>query len=329
MNRSLLRAWKNTARLKHWVVAQITFALLRFARLLPARRAIELSATLGQFLGPISGRNQLVLDNLRLALPEKTEEEHKAIARGMWRNLFRLGAEYVFLEKLIDFDPDAPEKGMIEIKGAEIFERLRNEKASCIFFTGHTGNFELLPVCAAAYGLEVTALFRPPNNPYIAKRLLAARQTSMGHLVPSKAGAAWGLARALDQGKSVGMLVDQKYHKGVLGTFFGHPVRSNPLLAKLARNYDRPIYPARCIRLPKGRFRLELEEEIKLPRNAEGEIDIAASTQMLNDIIERWVREYPEQWLWAHRRWVVSEWRRPRPAANKKAGANAGPQSDK
>lgn len=315
MNRTLLRAWKTTARLQYWLVAQLTFGLLRFARLLPARRAIELGATLGQQLGPLSGRNKLVLDNLRLAFPEKTEAERQAIARGMWRNLFRLGAEYVFLDQLLDFDPEAPENGQIEVSGAEIFQRLREENASCIFFTGHTGNFELLPVCAAAYGLEVTALFRPPNNPYIAKRLLAARQTSMGHLVPSKAGAAWGLARALDEGKSVGVLVDQKFNNGVDGTFFGHPVRSNPLVAKLARNYDRPIHPARCIRLPKGRFRLELEEAIELPRNAEGEIDIAASTQMLNDIVERWVREYPDQWLWAHRRWAVAK--RPQP---KRAG---------
>ena len=306
MRTAFLRAWKYVARLEYWLIAQLTFAMLNLARLLPASWAIELGATLGQQLGPLSGRNKLVLENLRLAFPEKSQDELRTIARRSWRNLFRLGAEYVFLEKLIDYDPDAPDAGLVEIEGVEIFKRLREQNASCIFFTGHIGNFELLPICAAAYGLEITALFRPPNNPYIAKRLLAARRTSMGHLVPSKAGAAWGLARALDEGKSVGMLVDQKFARGILGTFFGRPVQTNPLLPKLARHYERPVHPARCIRLPGGRFRIILEEAIELPRNAEGVIDIPASTQMLNDVIERWVREHPDQWLWSHRRWHLN-----------------------
>ena len=114
---------------------------------------------------------------------------------------------------------------------------------------------------------------------------------------------AWGLAKALDDGSSVGMLVDQKFHRGIQGTFFGRPAKTNPLLPKLARQFDRPVHPARCIRLPNGRFRLELGEAIDLPRNSAGDIDIAASTQMLNDIVEGWVREYPDQWMWFHRRW--------------------------
>jgi len=305
MPQPFLRILKHVHRLRLWLVAQLTFALLGFARLLPARTAIELAAALGQTLGPLTSRHKLALDNLRQAFPEKSEEELEKIAKGMWRNMFRLGAEYVYLEKLFDYDPDATEPGLIEVEGKEIFLRLHEENASCIFFTAHTGNFELLPVCAATFGLNVTALFRPPNNPYIAKRLLSARRTAMGHLVPSKAGAAWGLARTLEDGGSVGMLVDQKFHRGVAGTFFGRPVQTNPLLPKLARQFDRPVHPARCIRLPGGRFRLELEEAVDLPRDENGEIDVAATAQLLNDTVERWVREYPDQWMWFHRRWEI------------------------
>ncbi len=320
MPQPLLRLLKHAHRLRLWLVAQLTFGLLGLARLLPARTAIELAAALGQTLGPLSSRHKIALDNLRAAFPEKTEEELEKIAKGMWRNMFRLGAEYVYLERLFDFDPDATEHGMIEVEGEEIFRRLYAENASCIFFTAHTGNFELLPVCAATFGLNVTALFRPPNNPYIAKKLLSARRTAMGHLVPSKAGAAWGLARTLDDGGSVGMLVDQKFHRGVAGTFFGRPVQTNPLLPKLARQFDRPVHPARCVRLPGGRFRLELEEAIELPRDEKGEIDVTATAQLLNDTVERWVREYPDQWMWFHRRWEI---RHP-PRGTRRAGKNPG-----
>ncbi len=321
MPQPLLRLWKNARRLRLWLIAQLTFGLLSLARLLPARTAIELAAALGQALGPLTSRHKIALDNLRAAFPEKTEEEREEIARRMWRNMFRLGAEYVYLEKLFDFDPDAAEVGLIEVEGEEIFRRLHAENASCIFFTAHTGNFELLPVCAATFGLNVTALFRPPNNPYIAKKLLSARRTAMGHLVPSKAGAAWGLARMLDEGGSVGMLVDQKFIRGIAGTFFGRPVQTNPLLPKLARQFDRPVHPARCVRLPQGRFRLILEEAVDLPRDENGEIDVDATAQMLNDIVERWVREYPDQWMWFHRRWEV---RHPPRGARKSAGTKPG-----
>ncbi len=108
----------------------------------------------------------------------------------------RLFAEYIFLDAVFDFDPYAVKPGLVEVEGIPIFEGLRDEKKPHIFFTAHTGNFELLPICAATFGLNVTALFRPPNNPYIANKVLKARRTNMGHLVPSKAGAAWALAES-------------------------------------------------------------------------------------------------------------------------------------
>ena len=125
----------------------------------------------------------------------------------------------------------------------------------------------------------------------------------MGQLVPAKTGAAVGLGKALQDGRSVGVLVDQKFHRGRLGTFFGRRVRTNPLLPRLARQFSCTVHPARCVRLPGNRFRLELEDAVDLPVGEDGRIDIDASTQLLNDIVERWVREYPDQWMWMHRRW--------------------------
>jgi KDO2-lipid IV(A) lauroyltransferase len=123
--------------------------------------------------------------------------------------------------------------------------------------------------------------------------------------VPSKAGAAWALVGTLERGGAVGMLVDQKFKKGLQTTFFGRPCRTNPLVPKLARQFDCEIYPARSIRLPNGRYRLELKPRLDLPRGADGSIDVAASCQTLNDVVEGWVREHPEQWMWFHRRWQV------------------------
>lgn len=291
-------------RLRYRVTAWVVLGSLGLIQALPARAAMNVIAGIAAFIGPLTSRHRIALENLRLAFPEKSEDEIRTICKAMWRNSGRLAAEYIFLDQLFDYDPDASE-GRIEVQGREIFERLQAEGGRYIFFTGHTGNFEFLPICAATFGLNMTALFRPPNNPYIAKRLLQARKTASGQLIPSKAGAAWALASALDKGMSVGALVDQKFRRGRLATFFGRPVRTNPLVAKLARQYDVPVHPARCVRLDGNRFRLELEEALVMPRNEAGEIDIDAACQLINDTVERWVREYPDQWMWFHRRWQI------------------------
>lgn len=286
-----------------WSWAHFVAGLLAMMRYLPAKAGIAFFCWFARTIGPFLPRHQIALDNLTKAYPEMDERDIQKIALEMWENMGRLFAEYVFLDKIFDFDPDAKEPGLVEVDGIDIFLKLRYEKKPHIFFTAHTGNFELLPICAAAYDLNVTALFRPPNNPYIAKRVLKARRTNMGHLVPSKAGAAWALAGKLAEGDNVGMLVDQKFRRGIPGTFFGRPVKTNPLLVKLARQYECDVYPARCIRLPGGRYKLELYDRMDLPRDSEGHIDVAATAQKLNDTVETWIREYPGQWMWFHKRW--------------------------
>ncbi|RCL04093.1 MAG: Lipid A biosynthesis lauroyl acyltransferase [Candidatus Tokpelaia sp. JSC189] len=290
-----------------WLWAHLIAAVLTGLKYLPAKAGINMFARIAYVLGPLMHRHQVALANLRTAYPKKSEKEIREIAYEMWENMGRLFAEYVFLDKIFDFDPQQKKLGLVEVSGIELFEKIRGEKKPHIFFTAHIGNFELLPICAAVFGLDVTTLFRPPNNPYIAKRVLRARRTSMGHLVPSKTGAAWILAGKLNKGGNIGMLVDQKFHRGIKGTFFDLPVKTNVLLAKLARQFNCDVYPARCIRLPKGRYRLEFYPQMELPRLEDGVIDIEATTQKLNDIVESWVREYPGQWMWFHKRWANAQ----------------------
>ncbi|WP_309139623.1 hypothetical protein [Siccirubricoccus sp. G192] len=146
-------------------------------------------------------------------------------------------------------------------------------------------------------------LYRTPNNRAVARDILALRANSMGELIPAGMTAPIRMLEALDEGKHVGMLVDQRFGRGPRVPFFGRPAASNPLIARLARRFDCPVHGARAIRLPGGRFRLELTEAVTLPRDASGRVDVEAATALMNRIIEGWVREYPGQWLWMHRRW--------------------------
>ena len=308
-----LRFLALTRNMLNWFVARLIFGLLALLKLLPAENALRFLSWAARKIGPLMGRNRVALQNLKLALPASGSEQHEIIAGDMWENMARLAGEYVFLDELFDYDPNKPDIGRIEVRGAELFQKLRDDQKPKIFFTAHMGNFELLPIAAATFGLDVTAMLRPPNNQYVAKRILSARTTRMGHLVPSKAGASIALARVLEAGGNIGVLVDQKFANGLETTFFGVPCLTSPLLAKLARQFDCDIYPAFCIRLPGGRFRLTLEEPLVITRNPNGKIDQLALMQSINDHVEGWVRQHPGQWTWFHKRWKMGKSRRANP----------------
>lgn len=290
---------------RQWLIAQVMFGFLNFLKIFPADGAINFIDWLMRKIGPKMKRHKLILANLRNAFPDKSDEEINAIALGSWANMGRLAAEYVFLDRLFDFDPEKSEPGRVEVSGIPIFLDLLENPRPFIVFTGHTGNFELLPVAGAAFGLYVSVLFRPPNNPYVAQKVFDFRSARMGKLVPSHAGSSFALARQLEAEQGVGVLVDQKFGRGLKTEFFGLPVKTNPLLGKLVRQFNCEVYPARCIRLPGNRYRLEIEPKVELPRDANGNLDMTGTAQLLNDKVESWVREYPEQWLWYHDRWEI------------------------
>ena len=306
------RYGRRLRQMEHWLVARLAMTMISLLRLLPPDRALNFADHVARRIGPLVGRHRVATGNLRLAYPEKSDAEIEAIALDMWGNMARLAAEYIFLDALFDFDPKATRPGRVEVKGIEHFVEIAGEEKPHILFTGHLGNFELLPVAAATFGMKITALFRPPNNPYLADYIHSTRRSTMGALLPSSTGASFALASILEKGGNIGVLVDQKFSSGLETTFFGRPCQSNPVLGMLARHYDCDVYPARCVRLPGNRFRLEIEDKLTLPRNESGSVDVPATTQLLADVVERWVREDPGQWMWFHKRWEISGRRRSR-----------------
>jgi KDO2-lipid IV(A) lauroyltransferase len=296
------RFLQSLSNFRDWFVAQIIFLALKLLRLIPMETAFGFFERSARWLGPKTGRHKVAMDNLAIAFPEKTLEEREKIASDSWAQIARGIVEYGYLDKIFDLEDDRGE-GRVEVKNPENFHKLREDGLPAIIFTGHLGNFELLPMAAEKFGLELQSLFRAPNNKYAAAKIAKARKQVAPNLVASGTGASFELMSALERGIHVGVLVDQKFRRGMQVPFFGRNAPTNTLLAKLARRFDCPVHGARCIRLPNGRFRLEVTEEIILPRTKDGDIDIRGATELVNRVVEDWVREYPEQWLWIHRRW--------------------------
>jgi KDO2-lipid IV(A) lauroyltransferase len=288
-----------------WSTATLAFGLFGVLRALGPERGADLCGGAARRIGQMIPENRIGLANLQKAMPELSQAEHRRILAGCWDNLGRTAAEYPNLDRLWDFDPENPSKSRVEVDGVEHFIRLRDGSRPAIIFTAHLANWELLPIAAAKYGLSVSAVYRAPNNRYVAQKILDLRARSMGRLIPSGKLAALSMAAAIERGEHVGLLVDQHFSRGVPVPFFGRPAMTNPSLARMARRYECAIHGARVIRLPNHRFRVEMTPEIEPARDESGAVDIAGTMARVNAIVEAWVREHPEQWLWLHRRWRV------------------------
>jgi len=287
-------------------VGALTVGLLRTTRYFNADKTANLFSRLTRLIGPALREQRIGRANLTAAFPEKSPEEIDRILAGVWDNLGRVGAEFAHIDQIWDFNEENPDPhGHIELPPRThfLFHQLRLDGKPALIFASHLANWELPALAAVAHGLDAAILYRRPNSAAADRAIQQVRQVNMGTLIPAGRDAPWRLAEALRKGQHVAMLVDQYWTGGVEITFFGRKTRANPTLARLLRQIECPVHGVRIIRLPNGRFRAELTEEIPPVRDAEGKIDVQGMTQAINNVIEGWIREYPEQWLWLHRRW--------------------------
>jgi Kdo2-lipid IVA lauroyltransferase/acyltransferase len=287
-------------------VGALTVAMLRTTRYFDPDKIAGLFSRIVRLIGPALREQRIGRANLTAAFPEKSPEEIEAILAGVWNNLGRVGAEFAHIDHIWDFDEENPNpEGRIEIppRTHYLFHHLRLDGKPALIFASHLANWELPALAAVAHGLDTAILYRRPNSASADRAIQKMRQVNMGTLIAAGRDAPLRLAEALQKGQHVAMLVDQYLTGGVEVTFFGRKTKANPTLARLLRQIECPVHGVRMIRLPGNRFRAELTEEIPPVRDADGKIDIQGTTQAITSVIEGWICEYPEQWLWLHRRW--------------------------
>jgi KDO2-lipid IV(A) lauroyltransferase len=286
-------------------VGALTIGLLRTIRYFDPIKTADLFGRITRFIGPMTREQKVARANLTAAFPEKSPKEIETILAGVWDNLGRLGAEFAHIDHIWEHDRAHPENSRIEIEERthELFAQLRLDGKPALIFASHLGNWELPALAAVAHGLDAATLYRRPNISSANRIIEEMRAVKMGTLIPAGRDAPLKLADALQKGQHVAMLVDQYFTNGVDVTFFGRKTKANPTLARLLRQIECPVHGVRIIRLPDDRFRAELSEEVKPVRDASGQIDVQGTMQAITSVIESWIREYPDQWLWLHRRW--------------------------
>jgi KDO2-lipid IV(A) lauroyltransferase len=269
---------------------------------LPAETASSLAGYFARTIGPTLPVSRIAYANLRAALPELDTKTQKKIVRGMWDSLGRTAGEFGHLKNL---ERDSPSGPGWEIHGEDILRGVAAKGGPIIFFSGHIGNWEILPRAAALYGLPCANFYRAASTPQVDALIRRTREDNVGEATdyfPKGSKGARLALRHLARGGNLAMLVDQKMNDGIEARLFGLPAMTAPAAASLALHFRCPLIPALTQRIGPARLRVIIEPPLALPATGDRAGDVLSLTQSVNDILERWIRAAPESWLWVHRR---------------------------
>lgn len=261
---------------------------------LPGPARTGLGWMLGRLAYALGIRRRITLANLALALPDRSPGARRRIARAAYVNM-----AHAALEALTSSGAGEPS---LTIENWETFRSALAEGKGALVATAHFGSWELLGEVLARRGLKLNAVVRPLKGAVNA-RIVENRVKAGLKLIPPR-GAISGSVRALRRGEVVAVLLDQSLpgDRGVRVPFFGHPASTSPALSAAALRTGAPTFVAMAVREPAG-MRLHLEGPF--PVLGQGREGLVQHTAALTSVIERYVRQYPEQWLWLHRRWKL------------------------
>jgi KDO2-lipid IV(A) lauroyltransferase len=239
--------------------------------------------------------------NLQLAFPEKSRLERAAILRGVFTSLGRQLAELCLFPK---YTPKNVSR-VVAYDGFENFERALARRKGVLFLTAHLGAWELSAFAHSLYGHPLHIVMRSLDNLHI-DRMARQYRTMHGNSTVDKDDFIRGLLSAMKAGETVGILMDTNMTppQGVFVDFFGIPACTASGLARIALRTDAAVVPGFTIWDPVLRkYRLRFDPPAKLIRTGDDDADIIANTRLFTEVIEDYVRRYPDQWLWVHRRW--------------------------
>ncbi len=271
------------------------------ARRLPRPVVLAVGRRLGRLWGALDKRHlAIAADNLRRAFPEWDEARVQRTARGVYAHFGAVLMDLLWMEGR----PAAQLLALADLEGVEHLQAARASGRGVVAPSGHIGNWEIQAVASVPLVGNVAMIARPLDNPALDQRLVGLR-TSTGNTVIYKQKALAQVIRTIREGGIVAILIDQNVQAkdGIFVRFFGQPACTTTVAAALALKTGCAIVPVHCLLQPNGRYRMIYGPPVEWTGTGRRDEDVAALTQALTSVIEGWVRETPEQWLWLHRRW--------------------------
>jgi KDO2-lipid IV(A) lauroyltransferase len=264
----------------------------------------SLGAGLGWLLWALHVRRGVVMDNLRLAFPDWTEERRRSVGRATFMNLGRMAPEFLLVTRRT---PEELARTFVYDAGwRDGIPSVMASGRPIVVCTAHFGNFENLAAVHNLQGIPITMLVRRLQGGWLGRLWSRGREKAGVEVLEVKRGRTLQAAiAAMRAGRVLGYVIDQNIpaHRAVFPTFFGVPASTAPTPAYLALRTGAAVFFVLDLPLGDGRHRVVSEGPLEVPRTGDRDRDVLAFMQDLNDRLERWIRLHPDRWYWLHRRW--------------------------
>ena len=265
-------------------------------KILGIKLASFLSGKIFQIVGPLFRPKELINSNIKRAFPKIDEINLKKISTSMWNNYGRVFAEYMFIK---NFRSGELNKN-ITLEGEEILQDIKINKKRVVFISGHFSNFELMAMQIEKIGIKIAAIYRPLNNIFLNQIMEKIRKNYIcKYQIKKGIGGIKELVKLNNDGFSTALMIDQRVSEGVKSNFFNEKAFTTTIPAQLVKKYKIPVVPIFIERFDNVKFKITVVKPINFDKNKSVE-DI---TDHLNKILENFIKDKPNYWIWSHNRW--------------------------
>tara|TARA_B100000029_G_scaffold55483_1_gene50316 strand:+ start:693 stop:1568 length:876 start_codon:yes stop_codon:yes gene_type:complete len=270
-------------------------------KIMGLRNASHIGSIIGKFFGPLFRSKKIIKQNIKIGLGNIDESKEKEIINGMWSNIGRTLAEYVFLK---DFKLNKTDLNHMKINGIKYLAEIKKSNEPVIFYSGHFANFELMAMELDKFGIKTAAIYRPLNNfflnplmEYLRMKYICPTQIPKGRMGVRE------IIGKIKDGYSIALMMDQRVSEGQKVPFFNKPAFTTTIPAQLALKYNCKLVPIFLERKGSVDFEMTVYEPYKIEKSGNEEKDTKNIILKINQIIEKMIIQNPTQWIWSHNRW--------------------------
>jgi len=287
--------------IKYFFEFTIIISLFCIFKIIGLKNASNLGSVLGKLVGPFFRSKNLIKKNIKIGLGDIDENQEKKIINGMWSNIGRTFAEYVFLK---DFKFNKTDFSNIKIIGSEYLNEIKKSNKSVIFYSAHLANFELMAMEIEKSGIKTAAIYRPLNNIFLNPLMEYLRMKYIcPNQIPKGRAGMREIINKINNNYSIALMVDQRVGEGPRINFFNQPAQTTTIPAQLALKYGCKLVPIYLKRMDGASFEMTVHQPYEISKTGDDDQDTKNITLKINQIIEKMIVENPEQWLWSHNRW--------------------------
>ena len=287
--------------IKYFFQFIIIISIFLIFKIIGLKNASSLGSLLGRLFGPLFRSQNITKQNIKTGLGDMSADKESEIINGMWSNIGRTFAEYVFLK---DFKFNRTNFDHIKINGINYLEEIKKNNETVIFYSCHFANFELMAMELEKFGIKCAAIYRPLNNfflnplmEYLRMKYICPNQIPKGRMGMRE------IIGKVKDGYSIALMVDQRVSEGPRTPFFNKLAHTTTIPAQLALKYNCKLVPISIERKDGANFEINIHEPYKIEKTGNDDEDTKNITLKINQTVEKMIIKNPKQWIWSHNRW--------------------------